>query len=147
MSGMALTVKRWNRLPTIDDFAPLPFSWLQGLTKSAHDREHEGQFDGDIDAWIVWLGEVAPFRSVQNLLRDIRSEGHIGHQELLRFLYRIQRLRMEGEPSLAPVFRELIDQFRTTTNNPNWAKELEDAVRWVIGADWNPLSKNDEKDD
>ena len=133
-----------TRLPTLRDFALLPDAWLDGLSRTRTVSEHSGEFAGDLTDWIQWLGEVPPFLNVRHLREEIERTEHIGHDDLLRFVLRIQRARIEGEASLAPVFGALSDQFRQTTNNPDWAKELEDIVRWVIGANWNPNSHNQE---
>jgi hypothetical protein len=127
-----------TRLPLIEDFAYLPNPWLFGLSRQTRSIERDGVYGGDIDAWMHWLGNEEPWWPAQSLLVDINACNHIGHNELMRFVYRIHKTRLEGENSLGPIFASLVELFRATTNNAEWSTELENAVRWVIGAEWSP---------
>jgi hypothetical protein len=65
--------------------------------------------------------------------------GHIGHDALLELLSEIHELREElWERGLAKCFRALEAKYRTTTNEPNPERELSNAIRWVVKADWSP---------
>ena len=56
--------------------------------------------------------------------------------ELMKFIFRIHRTRMEGEDGLKEIYFKLVDKFKTTTNNPDWERELTDAIRWTAGNAW-----------
>lgn len=135
------------RLPTIEDFAIIPSAWLKGLRRNVSNlAAHDGIYSGDIDDWINWLGTDAPWWTAQGIRLDIIAKQHIGHSDLLKFVYRIHATRLEGDNSLRPIFEELVHKFSTTTNNPQWQRELENAVRWTIGNSWSPLDpKNEEQ--
>lgn len=126
-----------TRIPTLEDFHTLPPLWFESLQQDSSFVEHDGVFEGDLKTWQEWLGEEEPFWESRNLKYSIEASAHIGHHELMRYLLRIHHQRKSGEASYAPVFRALIDQFKKTTHNPEWAKELDDLVRWVVGANWN----------
>lgn len=99
-------------------------------------------FGGDINEWIDWLGDDVPWFSSNAIRNAISSQNHIGHGQLLNYVIRIHKCRLEGEDSLKPVFIELVDKFQRTTNNyDGWQNELEDIIRWVIGAEWTNNSE------
>lgn len=136
-----------ERLPKIEDFASLPEEWLKGLERSKPSvLLHTGSYSGDIDLWMNWLGTEPPWWGAQGIRKDIEAKQHIGHSDLLKLVFRIHATRLEGDNSLRPIFEELVHKFSTTTNNPQWQQELENAVRWTVGNSWSPLDpKNEDK--
>lgn len=136
-----------KRLPTIEDFAMLPDRWLKGLERTKSSALlNTGNYSGDIDLWMNWLGTEPPWWGAQAILKDIEAKQHIGHTDMLKLVFRIHSTRLEGDNSLRPIFEALVHKFSTTTNNPQWQRELENAVRWTIGNSWSPSDqKNEEK--
>lgn len=126
-----------QRLPTIKDFAALPSKWLAGLSRTNTTFKAEGVYEGELEEWIEWLGDDVPFYGGMSILRDIQSTAHIGHDELLKFIFRLHRTRMEGDDGLKEIYFKLLDKFKTTTNNPDWERELADAIRWTVGKTWS----------
>jgi hypothetical protein len=126
--------------PHIDDLPMLPSSWLSGLAKSISAvHETSGNFEGDIQAWIDWLGDEEPTPFTIELISKIESLDHIGHDELLELLRQIHELREElWERGLTECFRALETKYRSTTNESNPDRELSDAIRWIVKADWFP---------
>lgn len=122
---------------------PHPPEWL-GQTRSRKSsgfdgtRNLNGVFSGDVQLWVDWLGSDEPFWSSKAISQEISELDHIGHHDLIRLLVWIHQTRLEGESSLGPVLASLISKFQSTTNNPSWERELNDAVRWVIGSEWKP---------
>jgi len=126
--------------PNIDELPMLPSSWLSGLAKSMSAAyEVSGLFDGEIQSWIDWLGDEEPTPFTLDLISKIESFHHIGHDDLLKLLGQIHELREElWERGLKPCFHALEAKYRNTTNEPNPDRELSNAIRWILGADWFP---------
>lgn len=112
-------------------------------TPSSNPRSSElrGRYTGNIDDWIDWLSDDEPWFAAKAIDATIDAKQHIGHDDLLRLVYRIHMTRLDGATGLGPVFQKLVEKFRATTNNHDgWQRELEDIVRGAIGANWNPTT-------
>ena len=136
-----------QRLPTILDFAVLPPGWVAGLSRANTAFKAEGIYEGALDEWIEWLGEDEPFYGGLKLEHDIQAAIHIGHNQLLKFVYRIHQTRLEGDDGMKRIYLALLQKFKATTNNPDWERELTDAVRWTVGKSWTPSNKESTDND
>ena len=105
----------------------------------SHEPTRRTMYDGDIDLWIEWLSNDTPWFDAKAIEAVVDAKNHIGHDDLLKLVYRIHMTRLEGGTGLAPIFIKLVDKFRATTNNVDgWQRELEDIVRGAIGNTWTP---------
>ena len=97
------------------------------------------KYDGDIQLWIDWLSNDQPWFQAMDIEAAIDSKPHIGHDDLLKLVYRIHMTRLDGGTGLAPIFLKLVAKFKATTNNEGgWQRELDDIVRGAIGETWSP---------
>jgi hypothetical protein len=136
----------YGEVPNIwEDLRETP-EWLIERTKN---RKWKGaasrlkgptaKYEGNIDSWIDWLSNDEPWWDARAIDTAIDSKPHIGHDDLLKLVYRIHMTRLDGGTGLAPIFHKLVEKFKATTNNRDgWQRELEDIVRGAIGNTWSP---------
>jgi hypothetical protein len=95
-------------------------------------------FGGDLREWFDWLGNEPPWWVALRIEEEVASLHHVGHDDLVRLTWRIHHSRLSGVVGLGPVALQLVEKFRTTTNNHDgWRRELEDAIRGAIGVGWS----------
>ena len=132
----------YGKVPLFRDFPVAP-DWMRSAKRGKQSsgqslRSSNGVFSGDVQTWIDWLGNEEPFWSAKAIAYEISCLSHVGHNDLIRMLVWIHQTRLEGEASLQPMLKALVEKFQMTTNNPDWITELNSAVRWVIGPAWTP---------
>ena len=135
--------------------SPLPREWYEPLMSStrksnpskrrtASETAHLA-YEGGAEDWIESL-DVEPLSLRMSLLltdfRD-RPNRHVGHDELLHWLGRLNYLwASQGESGAREVFEEIASAYWETTNEPNPAVELSNAIRYVAGEGFQPCLKN-----
>lgn len=102
-------------------------------------QDRGSRYPGEIEPWIEWLSFDTPWFDAKAIEASIDAKTHIGHDDLLRLVYRIHMTRLDGGIGLAPIFLKLVEKFKRTTNNHDgWQRELDDIVRGAIGETWTP---------
>ncbi len=115
--------------------------------KNALGREpiRTSRYDGEIECWIEWLSYDEPWWAARAIEATIDTRSHIGHDDLLKLVYRIHMTRLDGGTGLAPIFLKLVEKFKVTTNNHDgWQRELDDIIRGAIGNTWTPSATDPE---
>lgn len=138
----------YGEAPTsLENIPELPEWVRQGKRKSkprnaaSGHRVVDGQrnYEGELEPWFQWLGDENPWWAALRIEEEIEYLNHVGHDDLIRLVWRIHQSRLAGAVGLGPVALLLVDKFRSTTNNhQGWERELEDAIRGAIGPDWTP---------
>lgn len=68
-----------------------------------------------------------------------RPHRHVGHDELLHWLGRLNHLwAVQLECGAREAFEEIASAYWETTNDPNPVLELSNAIRYVAGEDFDP---------
>lgn len=134
-------------LPRPEELPALPQAWDEYL-KTSHASEKRsalaGLFEGDLVAWESWLNLDSPSPPVLDLIEEIRDEDHIGHEELFWFVIDVHEQRnLFRETGVGHAYSALKTKYFAETNAPDPVKELQDIIRWVIGADWKPREINE----
>lgn len=142
----------YGDVPRLDELLTEAPEWLVGQRKlrrqmhaPVNGQGRAAKYVGEIDLWIDWLSYDEPWWAAKAIEAAIDARHHIGHDDLLRIVYRIHMTRLDGGIGLAPIFFKLVEKFRATTNNHDgWQRELEDIVRGAIGDTWTANATNSE---
>jgi len=141
--------------PRPSDISPLPREWYAPLmastrkSKPSAGRTATGAvhvpYAGGAEDWIESLDcdEMSyPMCLLVSDFRD-RPHRHVGHDELLHWLGRLNHLwAVRGESGARQAFDEIAQTYRDTTNEPNPGVELSNAIRYVAGEDFHPCPQN-----
>lgn len=141
--------------PRPSDISPLPREWYAPLMtstrtiKSSRKRTASGElhkaYEGGAEDWIESLDDNAMSFPMMVLLDDFRARPHkhVGHDELLSWLGKLNHLwALKHESGAREVFDEVAQTYWETTNDPNPALELSNAIRYVAGEDFVPCRQN-----
>ena len=141
--------------PRPSDISPLPREWYEPLMSSTRSsspskrRTAAGKahlaYEGGAEDWIESLDEEPLSFRMSLLLSDFRDRPsrHVGHDELLHWLGRLNHLwAVKGESGAREAFEEIASAYWETTNDPNPAVELSNAIRYVAGEGFQPCLKN-----
>lgn len=131
-------------IPRLQDFARLPESWLEFLKRGngfAGEERSRHVYSGELESWVRWFGDGSLSLAYSDLIEQINAEPHIGHDLLGHYIREIHDYRLSyGEVGGAFALKALYDRYLGTTNEREPQKEWENWIRWVIGADWEPIS-------
>ena len=123
--------------PRRDDFAELPSTWLEFITKREGTYESRNEYSGEILDWETLLNNEELTFFASELDQEIETITHVGHDELIKYLLQIHEYRfILFERGMQKVLNTLREKYWATTNETNPSKEWENAVRWVISSDW-----------
>lgn len=131
----------YGEVPETLEGIPSRPEWTNGSSRSRKTTSTTSSIDsvryqGDLSVWLEWLGDDEPWWNAQAILYDISISNHIGHDDLIKFVWRIHWSRIDGDRSMRHVFKKLVEKFQMTTNNDDWMQELEDSVRGALGKTW-----------
>jgi hypothetical protein len=140
--------------PRPADITTLPREWYAPLTSSTRTPKASRArtapkgtrlpYAGGGEDWINAL-DVGPMTFPMTMLlaefRE-RSNRHVGHDELLHWLGRLNHLwAVKGEGGAREVFDEIAQTYWDTTNDSNPILELSNAIRYVAGEGFKPCPK------
>lgn len=133
-----------SELPEIDALPELPLTWTLAFSKpEALERTGVKAFDGNNQSWIDWLDDSEPTFFTLQLLEEVETLNHIGHNSLLTLLRRVRDLETQlWERGVRKAFDAIANKFYATTNNPEPELEFNNLLSWVIGDGWVPTSKS-----
>lgn len=133
-----------SELPDIDALPELPLTWTLAFSKPEHmGLSSTKAFDGNNQAWIDWLDDTEPTFFTLQLLEEVETLNHIGHNALLILLRRVRDLELQlWERGVRKAFDAITSKFYSTTNNPEPDIEFNNLLNWVIGEGWQPTSKS-----
>lgn len=133
-----------TELPDIDALPELPLTWTLAFSKPEHfGTSSVKEFDGDIQTWIDWLDDSEPTHFTLQLLEEVETLTHIGHNALLNLLIRVRDLETQlWERGVRKAFDAVAKKFYATTNNPEPEVEFRNLLNWVIGEGWQPAPKS-----
>ena len=141
--------------PRPSDISPLPREWYaplmtstrrsKGSTSRTASREIHAPYAGGAEHWIESLDNNSMSYPMMVLLDEFRERphSHVGHDELLSWLGRLNHLwAKKGESGARLVFDEIAQTYWNTTNDSNPTVELSNAIRYVAGEEFNPCPQN-----
>jgi hypothetical protein len=141
--------------PRPSDISPLPREWYaplmtstrksKGSTSRTASGEIHAPYAGGAEDWIESLDNNSMSYPMMVLLDEFRERphSHVGHDELLSWLGRLNHLwAKKGESGARLVFDEIAQTYWNTTNDSNPTVELANAIRYVAGEDFNPCPQN-----
>jgi hypothetical protein len=141
--------------PRPSDISPLPREWYVPLmtstrtskasTRRLAETGYHAPYQGRPEDWINSLDATSMSFPMMMLLDEflLRPYTHVGHDELLHWLGRLNRLwYVKGESGARKVFDEIAQAYWDTTNDPNPLLELSNAIRYVAGEDFEPCPQN-----
>ena len=141
--------------PRPSDISPLPREWYAPLMSSTRNSNASMRrtassdvhmaYAGSADDWIESLDASEMSFHMCLLVSDFRDRQHrhVGHDELLHWLGRLNHLwAVKGERGARQAFDEIAQTYRDTTNEPNPRVELSNAIRYVAGEDFQPCPQN-----
>lgn len=139
--------------PRPDEFAELPREWYEPLLTSRAssassrtnkasrpgDKSHEA-YSGSANDWVSALDESDMSLGMQLfwVQVDERPKAHIGHDELLSLLGKLNHLQFKrGELGARRVFDLIIETYLTYTNENHPMTELTNAIKYVAGKEFS----------
>jgi hypothetical protein len=141
--------------PRPSDISPLPREWYPVLMTSSRIFKVSKRltaavsshrpYPGGAEDWIDSLNDDSMSIAMMMLLSDFRDRPnkHVGHDELLSWLGRLNHLwAARGETGAREVFNEIAQAYWDTTNDSNPTVELSNAIRYVAGEDFRPCPQN-----
>ena len=141
--------------PRPSDISPLPREWYAPLMASTRkSKRSQGRtaagavhvpYAGGAEDWIESLDNGELSFEMCLLVSDFRDRPHmhVGHDELLHWLGRLNHLwAVKGESGARQAFDEIAQTYWDTTNEPNPRVELSNAIRYVAGEDFQPCPQN-----
>lgn len=133
-----------SELPDIDALPELPLTWTLAFSKPESLGAYGMKaFDGNNQTWIDWLDDSDPTFFTLQLLEEVETLNHIGHNALLTLLRRVRDLETQlWERGVRKAFDAIVKKFYATTNNPEPEIEFNNLLNWVIGDGWQPTSKS-----
>ena len=133
-----------TRIPEIDELPELPLRWSLAFGKPNEAiTGNVAAYQGSIQDWIDWLDDRAPSHFTLELIEELASMTHIGHNQLLQLLIRVRDLETQSwERGTRKAFDFVSQKYFATTNNPNPTDEFNKVLIWVIGKDWVPTEKS-----
>lgn len=134
-----------DEIPSIDEFAELPLGWVLAFSKDSSDLyKAENPFDGDCQVWINSLDSREPTPFTEFALQEISALQHIGHNDLLLLLRKVNEYHWNlWERGTLHLFEAIRNKYYLTTNEARPETEFENALRWVIGKSWEPSTRPD----
>ena len=141
--------------PRPSDISPLPREWYEPLMSSTRKPNPSARrtasgaarmpYAGGAEDWIESLDRRSMTFRMALLMSEFRSRPHrhVGHDELLHWLGRLNHLwSVQGECGAREAFEEIASSYWETTNDANPALELSNAIRYVAGEDFDPWPWN-----
>jgi hypothetical protein len=133
-----------SQLPDIDELPELPLTWTLAFSRPENmDLTGTKAFSGNNQIWIDWLDDSGPTFFTLQLIEEVESLNHIGHNALLILLGRVRDLEIKlWERGTRKAFEAISTKFFATTNNPQPDIEFNNLLNWVIGEDWQLTAKS-----
>ena len=101
-------------------------SWLLAKGVAESEDYNVQAYSGDLGEWAKTLKPRAEGDyATQAFLFDLLAEPHIGNGELQRFTYRLAFLAQEGHPATQEAYTELVNRYRTTSNEDREKQDAE----------------------
>jgi hypothetical protein len=125
--------------PSRDELPVLPPSWEAFLRRDRIPIEHQGMFDGDLSSWEKWLDDSEPTWYATEFLKNLQHLKHVGHNDLILQIREVHSLRDNlWERGVSKCLEALRKKYFETTNEANPEQEWSNAVKWVVGKNWEP---------
>lgn len=127
-------------LPSPEDLPPLPSAWENYLSRK--DSAHRSQgtrvlLQEPAMEWEQSLNRGELSEAANRLLDDVNGCPHIGHEELLLFIFNIEDLSCSfSAQGVGHVLDALKDKYFAETNDSDPLREYENIVRWVATDHW-----------
>lgn len=133
-----------SELPDINELPELPLTWTLAFSKPENlGLDSTKAFEGNNQVWIDWLDNSEPTYFTLELLEEVETLSHIGHNALLVLLRRVRDLEVQlWERGTRKAFDAIATKFYSTTNNREAEVEFNNLLNWVIGENWEPTSKS-----
>jgi hypothetical protein len=132
-----------SELPDLDYLPELPLNWQLAFGKTQERYlDYSHAFTGDNQDWIAWLDDSEPTYFTLELLEEIASIHHIGHEALMKLLLRVRDLQVDiGERGTRKAFDAISSKYFATTRETHPDTEFNNLLNWVIGSNWEPTPK------
>ena len=126
--------------PLIAELPLLPATWDSFLARKTGFRATDGPralLEGPPSEWEQALNRDELGDQAQQLLKEVVSCPHIGHEDLLRFVLKVGRLSFTFEERGVGLVLDVVkEKYFSETNESDPDTEWDNIVRWVATDSW-----------